>query len=191
VSVTRVSFNGGAGTHARPTAQEQAAAGEHHIDATPQQQQHEHAAAGNHDLLASVNHGSPAIAATPRPAAFTGPGVVHARGAGGTPGGQPQAVHQAAQPGGAPRPQNASQPGGTPHPQNAAQPGGAPHPQNAARAPQPPHQGPVHQAAAPHGVPHPAPHPAQRPVHPASAHPAPHPAPHPQPHPQGGNHEHP
>ncbi len=82
-NVTRVSFNGGqGGTHAQATAEEQNAAQDRHTEATPLQAQHEHAAAGNHAALATVNHGRPAIAATPRPASFAGPGVVGSRGAG-------------------------------------------------------------------------------------------------------------
>jgi WXXGXW repeat (2 copies) len=81
-NTTRASFNGGrGGTNARPTAEEQAAARERHLDATSLQAQHEHAAAGNHALRASVNHGRPRGAATAKPASFTGRGVVGARGA--------------------------------------------------------------------------------------------------------------
>ncbi len=73
----RVSFNGGkGGTNARPTAAPQ----EQHVGLTPLQAQHEQAAAGNRALRATVNHGRPAVAATPHPGTFTGPGVVRARG---------------------------------------------------------------------------------------------------------------
>ena len=79
-SVTRVSFNGGAGgTTAQPTPQEQAAASEPHVAATPMQTQHEQTASTNKTLLASVNHGNPAIAATSKPGEFTGKGVVPAK----------------------------------------------------------------------------------------------------------------
>ena len=79
-SVSRTSFNGGSGgTAARPTPQEQAAARDQHIAATPVQAQHEHAASTNKALLASVNNGRPAIAATSKPGEFTGKGVVAAR----------------------------------------------------------------------------------------------------------------
>jgi hypothetical protein len=79
-NVTRASFNGGAGgTTAQPTPREQAAAHEPHVAATPLQTQHQQAASTNKALLASVNHGSPAIAATSKPGEFEGKGVVPAR----------------------------------------------------------------------------------------------------------------
>jgi hypothetical protein len=79
-SVTRVSFNGGTGgTTAQPTPQEQAAAREQHVAATPAQTQHQQMASTNKALLASTNHGQPAIAATTKPGEFTGKGVVAAR----------------------------------------------------------------------------------------------------------------
>src|ERR1039457_1272272 len=78
-NTTRVSFNGGsAGTSARPSPGEMSAAQEHHAEPTPMQTQHEHAASTNHALLASVNHGAPAVAATPKPGVFSGKGVVTA-----------------------------------------------------------------------------------------------------------------
>ena len=96
-NATRVSFNGGqGGTAARPVAGEQAAAQERHVATTPIQAQHEQAAAGAHAQLATVNHGQPAVAATSRPANFTGPGVVGARGA-------PHAVPASAHPAQAPQ----------------------------------------------------------------------------------------
>jgi YXWGXW repeat-containing protein len=79
-TVTRTSFNGGSGgTAAQPTPQEQAAAHEQHLAATPLQAQHEHTASTNKALLASVNNGRPSIAATSKPGEFTGKGVVAAR----------------------------------------------------------------------------------------------------------------
>ena len=78
-SVTRVSYNGGpGGVSARPTAQQQAAAQQPHVNLTPAQTQHEQTARGDRQLLAAVNHGKPEIAATPRPAALHGSGVVPA-----------------------------------------------------------------------------------------------------------------
>ena len=104
--VTRVSFNGGhGGTTARPNGDEQAAAAQHHVDPTALQTRHEHAAAGNHAFLASVNHGRPPVAATSRAASFTGAGIVHARGGAA-------ALHQA------PAIRRAAQPGAVPHPAN-------------------------------------------------------------------------
>jgi WXXGXW repeat (2 copies) len=79
-SVTRVSFNGGSGgTTTQPTPQEQAAAHEQHVAATPVQTQHEQTASTNKTLLASVNHGNPAIAATSKPGELSGRGVVPAK----------------------------------------------------------------------------------------------------------------
>ena len=78
-SVTRTSFNGGTGgTTVRPTPQEQAAVHERHVAPTAVQTQHQQTASTNRALLASENHGHPAIAATSRPAQFTGKGVVAA-----------------------------------------------------------------------------------------------------------------
>lgn len=76
VTVNRVSYNGGTGgINARPTREEQVAMNERHVSPTNLQAQHEHSAGANHDLLASVNHGRPAVTATARPGEF------HARGA--------------------------------------------------------------------------------------------------------------
>jgi hypothetical protein len=76
----RVSFNGGSGgTTVRPTPEQEAAAREQHIAAIPLQIQHERTAGANRDLLASENHGRPAIAATAKPGEFSGKGVVAAR----------------------------------------------------------------------------------------------------------------
>lgn len=69
--VNRVSYNGGrGGINARPQPFEESAAREHHFEPTGMQMQHEHAAGSNRDFLASVNHGRPSIAATPRPGEF-------------------------------------------------------------------------------------------------------------------------
>src|SRR6202790_2670435 len=76
-----VSYNGGTGgISARPTSAELTAEHEHHIAPTSMQTQHEHTASTNRALLASENHGKPAIAATAKPGEFTGHGVVAARG---------------------------------------------------------------------------------------------------------------
>src|SRR5437899_1782030 len=70
---TRVSFNGGrGGTTASPTSREMEAARQHHISMTSEQTQHQQTASSNRTLLASVNHGRPDIAATPRPGEFHG-----------------------------------------------------------------------------------------------------------------------
>jgi hypothetical protein len=80
VNVTRVSYNGGnGGVNVRATAQEEAAARERHTGPVGSQNQHLQAARGNRELRASENHGKPPIAATARPAAFSGGGVVAAK----------------------------------------------------------------------------------------------------------------
>ncbi len=82
VTVNNVSYNGGqGGTTAQPTAHELAVAHQSHVAPTAAQVEHQHAASTNRQLLASVNHGKPVLAATRKPGAFSGPGVVAARGA--------------------------------------------------------------------------------------------------------------
>src|SRR5271163_185248 len=77
-----VSYNGGTGgVSARATSTELAAEHEQHIAPTAAQTQHEHAASTNRALLASENHGKPAIAATAKPGEFSGRGVVAAKSA--------------------------------------------------------------------------------------------------------------
>ena len=94
---SNVSFNGGpGGISARPTAAQLAAAHDPRVrPPTAAQTQHVASARSNHELLASVNHGKPAIAASPRPGVFSGRGVVAARSAG--PGYKPE-VERAANP---------------------------------------------------------------------------------------------
>src|SRR5581483_168470 len=83
VTVNRVSYNGGrGGISERPRPEEMRAEREHHIERTAIQEQHERGASSNRALLASVNHGRPAIAATARPGEFNGHNVVAARAAG-------------------------------------------------------------------------------------------------------------
>jgi WXXGXW repeat (2 copies) len=82
-NVTRVSYNGGnGGINARPTSEQEAAANERHIPPVIAQVQHAQAARSNPEQRASVNHGSPAVAASARPGEFDGSGVVRAREAG-------------------------------------------------------------------------------------------------------------
>ncbi len=89
--VNNVSYNGGTGgTTAQPTAAERTAMSEQHMQPTALQTQHEQMARNDHSLLASVNHGQPAIAATAKPGVFKGSGVVAAHAAvvnGNHPGG--------------------------------------------------------------------------------------------------------
>jgi hypothetical protein len=87
-----VSFNGKGGITAKPTPQELAAAQERHVAPTTLQTQHQQAASTNRALFASVNHGAPAVAASPKAGVFSGRGVVGAKavtlstGGKGTPG---------------------------------------------------------------------------------------------------------
>ncbi|MGH8460642.1 MAG: YXWGXW repeat-containing protein [Stenotrophobium sp.] len=82
VTVNRVSYNGGhGGIAARPNSEQLRAARETHIAATEMQTQHRQAARADRMERASVNHGHPTIAATPRPGAFHDRGVVSARSA--------------------------------------------------------------------------------------------------------------
>jgi len=93
-TTTKVSYNGGTGGIAvAPTPKERAAAQESHVPPTPMQRQHVQEAAKNPGLFAKVNGGRPAIAATPKPAAFHAPGVVGAHGAAAPPPKPAPAVH--------------------------------------------------------------------------------------------------
>ncbi len=83
-TVNRVSYNGGnGGVNARPTREQERAAHERHLPPVQSQVQHLQAARGNRELRASSNHGRPPIAATARPAQFSGREVMPAREAGG------------------------------------------------------------------------------------------------------------
>jgi hypothetical protein len=76
----RVSYNGGrGGITERANDREEAAARERHIGAIAAQNQQVQEARTNRELRASKNHGKPPIAATQRPGAFSGGGVVPAR----------------------------------------------------------------------------------------------------------------
>jgi hypothetical protein len=82
-AANHVSYNGGTGgIRARPTAAEETATHERHTPATAMQTEHIRSASTNHALLASVNKGRPAIAATSKPGEFSGKGVMAARQAG-------------------------------------------------------------------------------------------------------------
>lgn len=79
-SITRVSYNGGqGGTNARPSPTEEAAVRQRHVGLTSVQSQHQQAASSDRELFASVNHGKPAVAATPKPGELRGSGVMPAR----------------------------------------------------------------------------------------------------------------
>jgi hypothetical protein len=110
------SFNGGReGVQARPTHDEERWSRERHTSALEVQRQHERAAAGNRENLASQNHGRPAIAATARPGDFGRRSAVAARAAGGEYRGPAMSPREArVNPGAANR--------GTPNPGNRVNP---------------------------------------------------------------------
>jgi WXXGXW repeat (2 copies) len=82
-TINRVSYNGGnGGISARPTPQQESAVHERHIPPVAAQTQHEQAARTNPDQRASVNHGTPTVAATPKPGEFSDRAVVHAKATG-------------------------------------------------------------------------------------------------------------
>ena len=128
-TVNRISYNGGdGGINARPTREEEAAQRERHIPPVGAQTQHLQAARANPELRASVNHGRPPVAATPRPGAFNERGVVPAKEAGAPY--HPEANRAAEQPRGnssLPRPgNNVPRPPGPGHAKDLA-----PHPRPA------------------------------------------------------------
>jgi hypothetical protein len=83
-TVNRVSYNGGnGGINARASAQEEAAARQRRIAPVSAQVQQERTARSDKQQRASVNHGAPAVAATPKPGGFRDSGVVTTREAGG------------------------------------------------------------------------------------------------------------
>jgi hypothetical protein len=195
----RTSFNGGAGgLAARPTAEQEAFAHEPHVQPTAVQTQHQQTASTNRGLLASENHGHPAIAATARPNEFSGKGVVAAHEAVGGPnaganrgpgtngpnalekrgpgGNNPAALKGNNQLNTQARPLNTGNktPGSSPPPPKAARVNPQPH---VVSAPKPP-------------PPHPQARPAPRPPapHPPAPHPAPHPQARPAPHPDNKKH---
>lgn len=107
-TVNRVSYNGGnGGINARPSAQEQAAVRERHISPVSAQVQQERTARSDRQQWASVNHGAPAVAATPKPGGFRDSGVVRTREAGGPYKPAPRGENNTAQPSNnRPRPEN-------------------------------------------------------------------------------------
>ena len=89
-SVSRVSYNGGAGgITARPNTAEINAEHERHEGAIRAQSEHQTMAAHDNAMRASFNGGHPAIAATARAGVFTGAGVVAAHGAAANRGSNP------------------------------------------------------------------------------------------------------
>jgi hypothetical protein len=84
ITVNHISYNGGhGGLEARPTHEQEEIAQQRHVAIPSGQLRHLQMARANPQLRAEVNHGKPAIAATARPAAFTGSHVVAARETGG------------------------------------------------------------------------------------------------------------
>ena len=82
-NTTNVSYNGGrGGLSAAPSHQEQRALSEHHLPPTQEQAQHHQGASQNKELLASVNHGKPAVAATARAGDFSPRSAMPAKAAG-------------------------------------------------------------------------------------------------------------
>jgi hypothetical protein len=79
VNVNHVSFNGGVGIQARPTAFEMQAAGERHFEATTEQVQHVSFAAQDRAQLASVNGGRPATMASANVKAYHAVAQEHVR----------------------------------------------------------------------------------------------------------------
>jgi hypothetical protein len=151
-TVNRVSYNGGTGgISARPTPQQESAARERHIPPVAAQAQHAQSARSNPQQRASVNHGTPAVAATPKPGAFNDRAAIPAK-QGGKPynapvtraAAQPPANPPAAHPvKNAPRPEtprasakpdpNRAEPNHPP----AAQPNNRPEPNRPEPAPRP------------------------------------------------------
>jgi len=80
VTINRISYNGGAGgIELRASRDEERAEHERHVEQVRDQQRQVEMARQNRELRASVNHGAPTIAATPKAGEFNGPGVVRAR----------------------------------------------------------------------------------------------------------------
>ena len=118
-SLSHVSYNGGAGgIAAQPTAEERLAESDNHLPATQLQTRHQTLASTNRAQFASVNHGTPSLAATPRAAAYKQANVA------GAAAGHPQYTGQAHS---VATTQNTSHPPG--YGQNAPHPQGQPHPQ--------------------------------------------------------------
>ncbi len=115
-----VSFNGGkGGVEARPSPEDRTYARQPHFVPTPLQRQHVEAASKDPALFQKTNHGAPAIAATPRPAEFKGPGVAPARAAGTPPGAPANGASPAApnRPGGEERKSEERKPAGAERPE--------------------------------------------------------------------------
>jgi hypothetical protein len=128
-NANRVSFNGGnGGVNVRPSAEEERARHEHHVQATAMQTRQIEAARQDPQLRASANHGRPAIAATARPGDFKAHPVAATNAADPNIGKRNAAQERrennaAVKPNAAPAERNAATPGATrPGERNAATP---------------------------------------------------------------------
>ena len=186
-TVNNVSYNGGTGgVTTQPTAEEKVAASETHTQPTAEQVQHVTSASNNHALLASVNHGAPAVAATAKPGDFAHP--VAAKSAGGEYHAPPPNAHAENQvePGKVPpRTTNTVASNAAKPANNVPKPANTPRPANNVRSDNMMHANPVN-----------TPRPANQPAHENMARPVntPHPVSQPQhqnaqPHPQPPAHQ--
>ena len=179
-TANRVSYNGGnGGTTARPTPAESAVAREAHRQPTPVQAQQQQSARSNREFHVSMNHGTPPVAATPKPGVFSGPGVVPARASANTP--SPNANSPNEQP----RPEAEPNTPERPNPKPSSPPARENPPKNPHEKPaQPPPSNPQPREKAPESRPKPQPQekPPERPApQPQPNKPEPHPKPEPPP----------
>jgi hypothetical protein len=80
-AMSRVSFNGGTGgVQAQPTAEDRLAEHDAHRQATPMQAKHEQLASAERSQLASENHGTPAVRATPHAGVYKQADAIGERG---------------------------------------------------------------------------------------------------------------
>jgi hypothetical protein len=150
-----VSFNGHGGVDRKPTAQEESAMHEHHVEPTSSQLSHQNFAAQNRSQFESVNHGHPGVTAASTPESFHS-NPTHNAGAPrrpATPGttGTPGNTNRATP---APQPRPQPQPARTqPQPRSQPQPTHTQPQQQQRPQPQPSHPAPApsHSAPAPRG----------------------------------------
>ncbi len=166
---THISYNGGAGgVNSAPTVQERTVEKEHHVQPTAVQTQHHQLASQDRQLLASVNRGKPAVAATARPTDFSPKSAVAAK----APGGKVEEITLKATPKTlAPPSKGSAQEGKSARPAPQPAPSANPVAPNAERPPAP----------APKPLPSPTPGPERRPAPTPAPERHPEPAPHPKP----------
>jgi hypothetical protein len=123
-TVNRVSYNGGnGGITARPTPEEEAAEHDRHVAPLAAQTQHEQSARSDPQQRASVNHGKPMVAATPKPGDLHDRAAVPAKEAGApyrAPAGREGTEERGNQQAGHAENKN------VPHPENAVHPNDLP-----------------------------------------------------------------